>query len=965
MIAALAPSAGLILWAFAALAVEPARTVPHTPAPSPIEAAFSARAGEPLRLFGYDQLTTTPGIASPPAALGAVRGDYRLGMGDVLTVTLRGQKAATKRIAVDAEGRLLLDDLRPVVAAGRTLAELREELQAAMSATHTDVEMFVSVAEVRRITVLVLGSVARPGRIELTAFATVLDALAAAGGVNRDGSLRQIRLVHPGEAADRTIDLYDLWRPDGRSAEEPVHDGDRIVVPPLGATVAVGGPVKRPGIYELAPGHPRLSLNDLGALAGGPIRPGATRALRLSIGRNGEEQAEDVADGDAPVFTDGDLLLLTPRQEGRRGTVRLDGHVYRPGPRALAEARSLRGLVRAEDLRPEPYLPFAALVTTTSGRARVLRPVNLAAVLDGDDDVRLRDGDALVVLGAEDVDFLTSEAVLALLRGARTPPPGSCRGLEVLARTLAAAPDGVLARGPQARAAATMTGSTAPCPPVFDAVPDLLSFALGHATLMRTGVARPGFYPTAHSAVATGGSSVSSGRRADIVDTDEPRYELLGHVRHPGVRPLDGGTLRHALADAPLPGVYPLMGVLERFDRRTLARQLIAFSPQEVLAGRADRVLSGHDRIHLLSAERVRALVAQPAAEPPANAPAPGAEPTAPAIAQLFIERVVQVRGAVLQPGPYPVAGVTTLDALLEVAGGPTAGADLTSVEVTTSASPAQRRMVNLGQSGAGRLAVGAGDAVRVNPAATALEHRAVTITGAVRRPGNYDVLRGETLSSLIDRAGGLTDDAYPAGTVFTRESERRREKEEFERDARSIERALVLAKARGDSVNAEDAALTRQLVALLRGAEPLGRIVVEGDPAVLRRHPEQDVLLEADDRILIPKRPLTVAVAGEVLRPAALQFQSGKRPEDYIREAGGTTRDADAERTFLVLPDGRAEPLFLSSWNHTVTAVPPGSVVVVPRDPKPFNFMEFSKNIGGILSSLAITAASVSVIGR
>ena len=130
--------------------------------------------------------------------------------------------------------------------------------------------------------------------------------------------------------------------------------------------------------------------------------------------------------------------------------------------------------------------------------------------------------------------------------------------------------------------------------------------------------------------------------------------------------------------------------------------------------------------------------------------------------------------------------------------------------------------------------------------------------------------------------------------------------------------------------------ALARQLAAQLRGAEPLGRVVVEADPAVLRGRPELDPLLEPDDRILIPKRPLTVAVSGEVLHPTAAQFVSGKTAEDYLGEAGGTTRDADTGRSFLVLPDGRARPLALSSWNHRVDAIPPGSIRPPTRSPHP-----------------------------
>ncbi len=234
-----------------------------------------------------------------------------------------------------------------------------------------------------------------------------------------------------------------------------------------------------------------------------------------------------------------------------------------------------------------------------------------------------------------------------------------------------------------------------------------------------------------------------------------------------------------------------------------------------------------------------------------------------------------------------------------------------------------------------------------------------------MRRPGSYDVARGETLSSLIDRAGGLTEEAYPAGTSFLRDSERKRERAWFDQQARDLERWMVQEVEKGEAARSDVVGLARQLATQLRGVEPLGRIVVEADPQMLRRRPELDVLLEPDDRILIPKRPLTVTVTGEVLHPTAAQFVSGKTAEAYLREAGGASRNADDARIFLILPDGRAQPLSLSSWNHTVTAIPPGSAIVVPRDPKPFDLMEFSKNIGTILGQLAISAAAIAVISE
>jgi len=138
----------------------------------------------------------------------------------------------------------------------------------------------------------------------------------------------------------------------------------------------------------------------------------------------------------------------------------------------------------------------------------------------------------------------------------------------------------------------------------------------------------------------------------------------------------------------------------------------------------------------------------------------------------------------------------------------------------------------------------------------------------------------------------------------------------------------------------------------------------VEADPASLKADPEQDILLEAGDKIFIPKRPLTVRVAGEASSPAALQFRKGKDPMDYINQAGGTTYYADRDRTFVVYPDGSAQPLNVSMWNHSATFIPPGSTIIVPRDPKPFDFLAGAERVSQILANLAISGLYIEAIG-
>ena len=143
-----------------------------------------------------------------------------------------------------------------------------------------------------------------------------------------------------------------------------------------------------------------------------------------------------------------------------------------------------------------------------------------------------------------------------------------------------------------------------------------------------------------------------------------------------------------------------------------------------------------------------------------------------------------------------------------------------------------------------------------------------------------------------------------------------------------------------------------------------LGRISVTADPVILATRPELDVLLESGDTIYIPKRPSTVTVTGAVLSNGAFSYRPGLTVRDYIRYAGGESSSADDDLVFVVLPDGTSRPEGDSWWSFgNGHDIPPGSMVVVPRDPQPFNWMEFAINISDIVSKLATTAAALAVI--
>jgi protein involved in polysaccharide export with SLBB domain len=241
-----------------------------------------------------------------------------------------------------------------------------------------------------------------------------------------------------------------------------------------------------------------------------------------------------------------------------------------------------------------------------------------------------------------------------------------------------------------------------------------------------------------------------------------------------------------------------------------------------------------------------------------------------------------------------------------------------------------------------------------------------VILEGEVRFPGEYKIVRGERLADLLKRAGGLTEVAYPFGTVYLRRSAAALEEESFRRTADQIESQLLLAMSRNSTAPKLDPAAftaTQGFVEKLRTQKGLGRVSIVADPAVLADQPEQNTLLEGGDVIYVPQRPSTVSVLGEVLQPGSFVYRPHFSGEDYLAKAGGTTAYADASLTFVVLPDGSAVKLDRPWLPFDSQRVPVGSTIVVPRDIAPWQWSDIIGNATQVFSQMAVAGASLAVI--
>lgn len=783
-------------------------------APSSIERDYALRTGSTLRQYGYG--TFARGHRTPLTS-GEISPDYVLGIGDELVVTYRGQMSRTVSAVVNRDGDVILPDIAPLRAVGLTIGDLRDRLREETRRSMTGTEVFVSVGNIRLISVAVLGEVRRPGTLSVNSFATVVDALVAADGVRRSGSLRRLELVR----ADGTrlpIDLYQYLTGGASAAQTVLRDGDRIVVPLIGPTVAVDGDVARPGIFETSPGQSSMAMDDALRLAGGPLRPAGNRLMHISFGPDGV-QTVNTTNGRTGSLKRGEILQVFIDRNVVGGTAVVEGSVSTPGPRALDSRGSLKSLLANIDLLSgSPYLPFGVVLTREpSTLLPRMVPVDLVSVLNGTQDMTLNSGDRFLILGAQDIAFLSSPAVAEALAGG---DPAGCQATSYLRN---------IARRSQAD-----------------------SFISARQFLMQSGT--------------------------------------------------------------------------------------------------------------------------------PSNAPAkvacaPSLEQY-PSLLPLMLENVSAIVGDVRRPGLYPIVQPVSLRLMLNAAGGLGRSADISRVEITrydaavgATTTEITREALDLTKVSLDSVVVRPGDMVRIATRVTTRERGLVTVRGEVLRPGNYDIRRGERLSEVLARAGGLSAEAYPFGAVFTRDRVRELERQANRRTASELQKGIVSLLARqsqrsttGTGV-ADAMGVMRDLVKDLATVEPYGRVVVEADPAVLAARPELDTVMEGGDEIVIPKRPNYVLVVGEVLNPGAQQFLSGQRAADYVNAAGGYAIDSDEGRAFVVLPNGAAEPLNLGSWSTADTNVPPGAMIVIPRDLAPFDFLAVTSDVTRILGSLALTAAALNAI--
>lgn len=217
-----------------------------------------------------------------------------------------------------------------------------------------------------------------------------------------------------------------------------------------------------------------------------------------------------------------------------------------------------------------------------------------------------------------------------------------------------------------------------------------------------------------------------------------------------------------------------------------------------------------------------------------------------------------------------------------------------------------------------------------------------VRLEGEFQASGVYQAEPGETLRGLVARVGGSTPGAYFYGAEFTRETVRMRQQKGLDELADSLERDIARNAALSTGLTPDDATekkmeleAQRQMADKLGQVKASGRVVLELKPGAAGVDALPNMTLEDGDRLVLPHRPSTVDVLGAVYNNNSFFYRPGKRLGDYLKQAGGATREADKAHIFVIRANGSvlSKQSVSGLWSGGFDALRllPGDAIVVP----------------------------------
>ncbi len=406
--------------------------------------------------------------------------------------------------------------------------------------------------------------------------------------------------------------------------------------------------------------------------------------------------------------------------------------------------------------------------------------------------------------------------------------------------------------------------------------------------------------------------------------------------------------------------------LIKRYKMPNRSLDVIGFSLSAALAAKgteADPLLHDQDRIIFFSKldddrkAAINAIVEELRAQAAIN----------------DASKEVLISGDVRFPGAYPLVENMTVENLITAAGGLTERAfqlyaELNRTEFDVAQTLVESRL-NLDLSDAASLStpVKSRDVLQIKTIPNWSESNKVTLGGEVRFPGVYAINKGDTLATVIERAGGLTEFAYAPGAMFTRVALREQQAKQLAEMQARLE--ADIAKAELTAVNYQtsmnkggnlEVGEAQKLLGKLKETRATGRLVIDLEKVIANKD-DYIISLEDGDVLVVPKIKNSITIVGEVQLPISQVYETNMSYWDYIERSGGLTNKADEDKIYIIKANGGVMIPKSSNWFASNNQkLSPGDTIVVPLDAEKVDQVILWRDMSQIFYQIALGAAAV-----
>jgi polysaccharide biosynthesis/export protein len=859
-----------------------------------------------IEYFGYNIFKENPSVFQKSTNT-SIDPNYIVGPGDEIILMLWGETEINDSYVVSIEGYLFIDNIGQIFVNGLTMEKLEQKLFKLLRKVYSSIgapsesnaktffDLSLGSLSNRPLRVFVLGEVSQPGAYSINSSATLFSSLFYFDGPTTNGSLRDVRLIRDGKIIKK-IDFYDYLLRGEKVNDEKLQRDDIIFIPLRGKTVSINGEVKKPAIFEL---QNTESFEDLLSISGGLKNSAYTKRAQIDrvIGpadRKKDDISRTIIDFSLNEYIfkkdkklaidlyDGDRITVFKISDLKNNIISVTGAVNRPGDYQITKNMTIVDLVeKADGVRGDAFLQKVDIFRQNDNFTRNQITIDLTKAFEGDNNnnVFLSSSDSIIVYSFNemlDVFNVTIEGhvlnpgVQLYYEGMTLYDlvfnGGGFKNDRHLKNTY-------FERADLYRASdSTMTNK-------------LISFNLDSLLSNNSDF----------NMKLVSGDRVVIYSNFDIFGDLSKSVIIEGLVKRPGEYELTSNLSLKQLffIAAGFDDLEFFKGVFK--DRVDILRkgkidqdQILSFNLSNILNDIIDVPLEDKDVVTVYSKSSFE------------------------------LNNEVSIDGEIINPGSYALGYNMTIGDLILAAGGLTPDivkfraevsridglaniegllSDIYTFDITNTKKVFYSKIDTKNKL---NFKLQPSDIVIVRSAPLNAKQDKVTILGFVNYPGDYIIAKSEEkVSSLINRAGGLKEEAYVK--------------------ASSLKRNGVIIRLSFEKI-------------LKNPRSKFNFSVLAGDT------------------ITINSRPNLVIVDGEVNNPGNYQYFRGNSMNSYIKLAGGMTRDASRYSSFITYPDGTTKRL---SYFTPTAKVYDGSILTIGRkeDVEPFSLTQYAINLTEIYS--------------